>query len=548
MILQELFEASTFRKRSTSQMTYGFEFEVMINDDSDDYFDDVFEKLEEKYPFDEFIRENIIYFDFSDSTPRYGFVTKEDIAEYNSQKNPQEAKLVKEILNLSDKNYQLYLLKYLRNVRNNIKIDNVSDFDNYLNNEYSIDFNDFKKSNNLDEKILENMNYFLYVPDYINEKEINSYFYDKNNNIINKKNIDISKIKEIFEDSDDILNEFEEDYRSYISDMTYKELNKNNINLKNMKKLLEKNNIRNVKVDLDETLGEHGVEIITGKIFGIDEAISQYNKITKFIQSEENLYTNRDTGLHINIGTWEDIYKIDLVKLLVFSNETQILKSMERKDNFFTKSLVQNLVYNLQKEKNLKNYNKIIREMNTYLLETSMHTSFMDFNKLKHSGYIEIRGFGNRNYEYKSEYIIKMIQYLSRVMEIASDPYEAKQQYIKKLYKIFDIETNLSGEKEISNNSLLSNDEINKILKFFPKINKNDYKKGLLNNNKEKILYDFIPNLTDYDKELKNTDIRILYKLLINMDITKEYYEDNLKGESEKIDNLFQNYILKGKL
>ena len=555
MILQELFEASTFRKRSTSQMTYGFEFEIMVGDKN---FDDIFERLVNTYPFDDYVNKNIKNFYFGNYKTKYGFASKDDIAEYNSEKNPQEAKLVKEILDLSDKSYKLFLLEALLKVKNKINMDNVSDFDDYLKKNYSekvLNSLSTKKYKYFDENIKSIIDLYLpYVSYYISNNEIQNYIYDKNKDVLYlKTDIKIENLEELFEDSEDIIDELEENYNNRISEMVYDELN-NRDSLEYVEEILEKNNISNVNVVSDQSLGDDGVEIVTEKIYGINEAISQFNKITSLIQNDESLYTDERTGLHINIGTWDDISQLDLTKLLVFSNETQILKKMDRQSNRYTKSLVKRLVSYLKTETNLKYYNDIIKDMNEELLISAIHTSFMDFNKLKNSGYIEIRGFGNENYENKKNYIIKMIRYLSRIMEIASDPEEAKQQYIKKLYKIFDFDSELSGEQKeeeiISNNSLLTQNEISTILRFLPNYVKDSFKKPLQSpkENSSFILNNFILNIIGYEKRITNADLRILYKLLKNMDIPKDFYEIKIKGKSDKIDNLFQNYVLKGKV
>ena len=552
MILQELFEASTFRKRSTSEMTFGFEFEVIVDDIEEDY-DDIFERLMEEYPLEEYVNENINDFNFEHYEPKYGFASKEDIAEYNSQKNPEEKKLVKEILNLKDDIYKIYYFEILSKINDKLKIDNISDFDTYLNKKYSSStseesFKFIKKNmkNKDTNKVIQNFisKIFLYFSDFISNSKTFNYIYDEDNNILNLRNIDLSQIEELFEDSDSIIDEIEQDYYDEISIKASKKVDDSQDIEKHVENLLEKSDITNVKVINDESLGDDGVEIVTDKINGIDEAISQFNKITSLIQNEDELYTNERTGLHVNIGTWKDISQLDLTKLLVFSNETQILTNMDRQDNEYTKSLVETLTDFLQDQKNLQNYYKIIKDMNEKLLDNANHTSFMDFEKLKYDGYIEIRGFGNEDYEYKSDYIIKMIRYLSRIMEIASDPEEAKQQYIKKLYKIFNFDTYLSGEKqEKKPESILTPTEIKYITRFFSNSDeRNLIASSLKSNNPYVVFNSFIIFLVDYDEELTNNDLRILDKLFRNVVVPKKYYENNIKGKSEKIDNLIQKF------
>ena len=544
MILQELLEASTFRKRSTSQMTYGFEFEVIVDDIKEDY-DEIVERIRNEHSFEEYVNENINDFNFEYFEPIYGFVSKEDLAEYNSKQYPQEKKLVNEILNLKDKNYQLFYLKMLTRIRNNIKIDNISDFDEYLNKTYSSKALEDKfenmKNNNSD-GIIKNLisKYFLYFSELISKNKIFEYIYDEDNNVINVKDLNFSQLEDLFEDYEDIINDFESGYDTIIDEIASDELDEKEINVE---EVLRQNNITNVKVINDESLGNDGVEIVTEKIYGIDEAIKQFKNIINLIQNEDKLYTNERTGLHINIGTWDDISKIDLTKLLVFSNETQILSNMERQENNYTQSLVKYIIKHLQHEGNLQNFNKIIRNMNEEILDNTDHTSFMDFEKLINNGYIEIRGFGNEDYEDKSDYIIKMIRYLSRIMEIASDPEEAKQQYIKKLYKIFNFDSDLSGEKDINFKTILTPTEIKYVTRFFSYRNRQIIKDTLENNKTFSIFNLFIEPLIQYDEKLTNDDLRILNKLLNNISLPPiKYYENHIKGKSDKIDNLFQKF------
>ena len=568
MISQELIEASTFRKRSTSEMTYGFEFEVIVDKDDEEQVsqEDVYARIRNEYPFEDFVISKSKNFNFKNHKPKYGFASKEDIADFFTKKQPIRQKLVKEILNLNDKKYQLYYLMLLKDFikKSRLKIDNISDFDNELKNEFDENLlsRNYKLASEMDEDDVNNyinslLNAsFRYFSESINDKTTYNFIYNKDKNIIFlKKGITIDDIEELFENSFDILEDLEEDYNEFIVELAYDEEmnNGDNYDISYFKELLSRNDINNVEIEYDTSLGSDGIEIVTDKIYGIDEAINIFNKITKFIQNEDKLITNEKTGLHVNIGTWDDISQLDLTKLLVFSNETQILKNMRRQENKYTTSLVKGMLAYLENQntKSFDNYNKIIKNMNKEILASANHTSFMDFNKLLNDGYIEIRGFGNRNYEYKKDYIIKMIRYLSRVMEIASDPEEAKQQYIKKLYKVFDFSSDLSGEKEQKvTNSVITNDEIDKIIRFFPKNKKKSYKEKFKNieKNHNIILQEFIPSLIEYDKEFSNNDLKILYKLLKNMNITKQYYEIKLKGKSKKIDNLFQNYLFKEKV
>ena len=559
MILQELLEASTFRKKSTSQMTYGFEFEIMVDDTEKENIENIIKRLKKEYPFEKYVERKIKFSNLSQLKPKYGYVSKKDFVKYKIQENPEEAKLVQEILKLKDLKKQYFYLKMLVNY-NIPKIDNVSDFDDYLINNHQINIADKKLNKNIKKRDIKNSielylyNFFPYDSNNINNVLLEEYIYDKDSNVIKIRNItSLNSIKELFENYDKILNNFEEDYNQFIYDESENLLEKNKIALKYVENLLQKNNITNVKVLSDESIGENGVEIITNKIHGLDEAISQFNKISHFIQNEESLYTNSHTGLHVNIGTWKDISQLDLTKLLIFSNEIKILSKMKREQNDYTKSLVKKLVSYLQKQEKFQNYNEIIKNINKEFLITANHTSFMDFTKLKNSGYIEIRGFGNEDYEYKNDYIIKMIRYLSRIMEIASDPEDAKQQYIKKLYKVFNLENDLSGEKKeetIINNPFITHKELSSILRFFPNNIKKSFKEKLQNpiENSSFVLNNFILYLMIYDKDLLNSDLKILYKILKNINITKEYYEDKIKGKSDKIDNLFKNYLLKGKV
>ena len=569
MILQELFEASTFRKRSTSEMTYGFEFEVMLDTEQIDVsYEDMKQEVRDKNEFNDWwmlsqFMDNIVE---KDDSPVNRYASKKEVAEY--YKNTSNSEIVNYIYN-NTKNYEeraILLIYFDRVAKKALSIDEFLDY--YKSNKDLEKI--LKKDPNSDEKNKKIINDMFKKYPYVSEildDEINyNYVLDENDKVVPLRQLDYDELDEFFENSEEILKRIEDKYEEFIESKAsnrYRDIKTDFFFLKEQVELvLEANNIniKNLEIKNDDSLGMKGIEIITKVIHGIDEAISQFNKIINVIKDEPLFYTDEDTGLHINIGTWKDSSELDVLKFLIFSNETQILKRMERTINRFSRPIKFDIINNLKDSQfDNNNYKEIIKQINKSLINDAHHFKFVDLTKLVHDGYVEIRGFGNENYENKSEYIIKIINYISRVLQIASKPEEAKQQYIKKLYKLINDESDLSGEHKKQQTSIFGLDKSE--IEYLSKNFKIDLSK-IKNPSDIKIyltrpLYDYVSlKISDWEieNEIKENqlnlfspkDLRILYKLFKNIDkISKDIFikkiSKNLeKTNDEKAKNFFQ--------
>jgi hypothetical protein len=65
----------------------------------------------------------------------------------------------------------------------------------------------------------------------------------------------------------------------------------------------------------------------------------------------------------------------------------------------------------------------------------------VNLSKLRHVGIIEVRAFGNEDYEYNFDLVEKNIKRVLRALEIAQDMNSYKNEYMKKLSKYIDSTT-----------------------------------------------------------------------------------------------------------
>ena len=333
-----------------------------------------------------------------------------------------------------------------------------------------------------------------------------------------------------------------------------------------IKEILEDNNIKDFNIQKDNSLSENGIELISPVYNDKNTALKNFSKILEIIRNVDKLYTNEETGLHINIGTWKDISEIDVLKFLIFSNEHQILNKFDRMFNKYSTPIQRNVINYLQNNnESIKDYKNTIKNINSFILKNTLHYDFIDFSKLLNNGYIEIRGFGNNNYEYKEEYIIKMINYISRLAEISSNPELAKEQYIKKLYKLIKGYSNLKGHnKEIVYNihPILGltkeeidylNDKVFSKEKIVNNTTSNDFLK-ILKTNVKKYTEDIklLHELTGKSENIfSNKAIRLLDKVLNNLNNQNNLNKNTFKNiisileetNQEKTIKIFKKYI-----
>lgn len=205
-----------------------------------------------------------------------------------------------------------------------------------------------------------------------------------------------------------------------------------------------------------------GLELISPPL-PIPDAIKYFNKVVTWAKYNK-LYTNRSTGLHMNMSV-RGVNNVDWVKLVLFSGDEYILDQFDRSTNDYTTSslfLLNKKIKREQKEKQVNedddeaiyrtrmNIDDALNKMRYGTIELAKKSiqSGLGQDKYqsihiqeKNSGsYIEFRGPGNNWLDESSDLennkILNTIYRLGRAMTIAADPNAERREYAKKLYKV----------------------------------------------------------------------------------------------------------------
>jgi len=177
-------------------------------------------------------------------------------------------------------------------------------------------------------------------------------------------------------------------------------------------------------------------EIVTG-IMDIDEGIESVKSVFDMINSDENLFTESGTGLHINIGSWRgaEWNQVDWLKFLIVYRADRALTAFERQFNTYASDQLPRIIDDLEAN-SLEAFYDNIDTVNSVVRKLSPKMSAVNLSKLPTRGHIEIRAPGGTEYHKKTDEVINQIRRAVRALEIASDPDSYKNQYIKKLHKM----------------------------------------------------------------------------------------------------------------
>jgi len=165
----------------------------------------------------------------------------------------------------------------------------------------------------------------------------------------------------------------------------------------------------------------------------LSKALADLKTMFKWMNAN-NIETNDSTGLHINISM-PGIQHVDLVKLVLFMGEKHVLRQFDRLNNMYTRSQAQNILDNVTGIGKLPRDSKAMTDLARSVLSDQKYSS-VHITKLKH-GYLEFRIAGGAGYHHKYEMIRDTVLRFVSALEIAIDPSAERNEYLKKLSKIF---------------------------------------------------------------------------------------------------------------
>ena len=196
-----------------------------------------------------------------------------------------------------------------------------------------------------------------------------------------------------------------------------------------------------LKVVAEGTIGVDG-EIITPP-YPLKTGLKKLKRILDAIDDDPYLFTNEQTGLHATMGDWtkNEVESIDWLKFLVIYGTDNALKMFSRQTNHFTPSKINKIIQALEDNEllDLSDWNNSpsdFEEINNIVMNESDKFSAFNLSKLQGKGILEFRGFGNEDYEKRSDEIIFEIQKMIYAIEIASTPGLFRNEYLKGLYKL----------------------------------------------------------------------------------------------------------------
>jgi hypothetical protein len=192
---------------------------------------------------------------------------------------------------------------------------------------------------------------------------------------------------------------------------------------------------------IESPQGYSGLELITpSPPFSVSEAWYWIDQVFTWA-SRYGCETNDSTGFHMNVGlpskTTQDL---DWIKLVLFLGDKHVLELFDRQANTYAASALDMLINHVSQMENFPT-DAAFKSMRSGLMniaskqigkpQTGKYTSVNMKDK-----YIEFRSAGGDYLDRKDNIQNTMLRYVQAVA-IAADPELYKQEYAKKLYKLF---------------------------------------------------------------------------------------------------------------
>lgn len=192
-------------------------------------------------------------------------------------------------------------------------------------------------------------------------------------------------------------------------------------------------------INASERDGEGGLELVSPPM-PVAQALEKLDAVFAWMNGR-NAYTDSSTGFHMGVSI-PNMENLDHLKLVLFLGDQYILRQFKRETNSYTKSSLERM--------QLNNVSHIVKQMPGLF---SQLQKGLDDTALKmlstmlvprgdryvsvniKDKYIEFRSAGGNYLEQLDKIKNTMLRYV-RVMGIASNPAEGKQEYAKKLYKL----------------------------------------------------------------------------------------------------------------
>lgn len=213
--------------------------------------------------------------------------------------------------------------------------------------------------------------------------------------------------------------------------------------------------------------GGIGLEIVSPPQ-KLSKALSDMEDVCEWIAGD-GLKTNSSTGLHVNVSIPGIDANLDPVKLALFMGERYSLGLFNRLGNTYAAPHLKQLLTKVKASGRFPRGFEQMQKAATKYLSTDKYYS-VNLGRLT-DGYVEFRVAGGAGYESDIERLKKIVLRFVTAVEIACDPAAERQEYVKKLVKIFNTAFDLSGTSTEQTSSLVPG-ELNRLAKLQPSIKK----------------------------------------------------------------------------
>jgi hypothetical protein len=188
---------------------------------------------------------------------------------------------------------------------------------------------------------------------------------------------------------------------------------------------------------IDASSGEAGLEFISPPM-PVDEMLEDLQAVKKWAD-QRGAYTNRSTGLHINVSV-PDYSRDDLdyVKLAVLLGDKYVLEKFGRIGNSYARSALDIIKERANSPEDVDRLLKQLKGNMETIASKLIHSGRTDkFTSINtKDNYVEFRSAGgdwlNKNFEKIQDTLLRFVV----ALDAACDPNKYKKEYLKGLYKL----------------------------------------------------------------------------------------------------------------
>lgn len=213
--------------------------------------------------------------------------------------------------------------------------------------------------------------------------------------------------------------------------------------------------------------GDVGLEIVSPPQ-KLSKALSDMEDVCEWIAGD-GLVTNSSTGLHVNVSIPGIETSLDPVKLALFMGEKYSLGLFNRIGNTYAAPHLKQLITKVKASGRFPRGFEQMQKAAVKYLSTDKYFS-VNLGRIS-DGYVEFRVAGGEGYERDVERLKKIVLRFVTAVEIACDPSAERQEYVKKLVKVFNTAFDMSDVSNETTSSLVPG-ELNRIAKLKPVIKK----------------------------------------------------------------------------